>query len=186
MELASAQWGQLLALVLMAVALGVDAFSLGIGLGLKGIRLLNILKVSSIVALFHVLMPLMGMFTGHYVGELLGDVATAAGGGLLVLLGAHMIYSSMKGDAVSSLEFQTFWGLVLFALMVSIDSFSVGVTMGIVASDLLLTVLLFGFFGGLMSVCGLLLGRHAGRWAGTYGEAAGGAILLVFGIQYLL
>ncbi|MNJ01608.1 manganese efflux pump MntP [compost metagenome] len=53
------------------------------------------------------------------------------------------------------------------------------------ATDLILTVLLFGAFGGLMSISGLLLGRRVGEWVGSYGEAFGGFILLTFGLRFL-
>lgn len=186
MEQTVTAWGQLATLLLMSFALGLDAFSLGIGIGMKGIRLIHILKIGLVTALFHVLMPLFGMFTGYYVGGLLGGVATMVGGGLLVMLGAHMIYSSVRGDAVKSFDHHTIWGIFLLSLTVSIDSFSVGVSFGIFASDMLLTVLLFGTFGGIMSIMGLWLGRRAAHWVGDYGEAFGGLILIVFGIKFLV
>lgn len=186
MAQAAAETGHLITIVVMAIALGMDAFSLGIGIGLRGIRLLDILKISLVIGLFHVVMPLIGMFMGHYVGSLLGNVATVMGGSLLVLLGAHMIFSSFKGAEVESFDHRTLWGLLVFALSVSIDSMSVGVSLGLFATDLVLTVLLFGAFGATMSVFGLLLGRKAGHWVGEYGEALGGVILLAFGIRFLI
>lgn len=183
--MATSHLGQILTILVMAFALGLDAFSLGIGLGMKGIRLLDILKISVVIALFHIFMPLMGMFMGQYMSSLLGDVATAAGGGLLILLGIHMIYSSLKGDEVRSFDHSSVFGLLIFAFMVSMDSFSVGVSLGMFATDLLLTVMLFGAFGGIMSILGLLVGRRFRHWAGEYGEAVGGVILLAFGIKFL-
>ncbi|MFF2092533.1 manganese efflux pump MntP family protein [Paenibacillus sp. NPDC058174] len=177
--------GQFATLLIMAVALGMDAFSLGIGIGLKGIRLRDILKLSSVIALFHIIMPLGGMFAGQFVSGLLGHVATTAAGILLVLLGGHMIYSSIKGEEVKSLDYRSVTGTFLFALSVSIDSFSVGVTLGMFQADLLLTILLFGFFGGLMSIMGLMLGRRVSRNLGGYGEAFGGAILFIFGVMFI-
>lgn len=186
MPAASGQWGQFFTLFFMAFALGLDAFSLGLGIGMKGIRLRDILKISVVIALFHIFMPLIGFFMGNYFSTLLGGIASTAGGILLVLLGIHMIYSAMHGDSVKSFDYRSFWGLIFFALLVSVDSFSVGVSLGMFASDLLLAVLLFGAFGGGMSIIGLYLGRRIGRWAGGYGEAFGGAILLVFGLKFLL
>lgn len=182
----SAETGQLITIFVMAIALGMDAFSLGIGIGLRGIRLLDILKISMVIGLFHVVMPLAGMFMGHYVGSLLGNVATITGGALLMLLGAHMIFSSFKGAEMRSFDHRTLWGLLFFALSVSVDSMSVGVSLGMFATDLAFTVLMFGAFGGVMSVFGLLLGRRAGSWVGDYGEAVGGVILLAFGIRFLI
>lgn len=177
--------GQFLTLLIMAVALGFDAFSLGLGIGLRGIRVKDILKLSSVIALFHIIMPLGGIVMGQFVSGLLGSVATTAAGILLLLLGGHMIYSSLRGDAVVSFDHRTSWGLFVFALSVSIDSFSVGITLGMFAADIWLTVLLFGFFGGLMSIMGLMLGRKVSANLGEYGEALGGAILFVFGILFV-
>jgi manganese efflux pump family protein len=182
---ASAQAGQLLTILMMAVALGMDAFSLGIGIGLKGIRLLDMIRISFVIALFHVIMPLTGMFMGQYASALLGDVATLAGGVLLLLLGGHMIYSSFHSSHTLMLDYRSVWGGMLFATSVSIDSLSVGVSLGLFATDIILTVILFGLFGGIMSILGLLLGRNAGKWAGKYGEAIGGIILVAFGIRFL-
>lgn len=178
--------GQLFTILFMAFALGMDAFSLGIGLGMRGIRLLTILKISLVIGIFHVIMPLMGIFTGQYVGALLGDVAAMAGGGLLVLLGGHMVYSSLKGEEANAFDTNSLLGIILFALSVSIDSFSVGISFGLFASDLLLTVITFGIFGFLMSIIGLLLGRRVGPWFGGYGEAFGGVILLAFGLKFMI
>lgn len=177
--------GELMTILLMAMALGMDAFSLGIGIGMKGVRRADALRIGTAVAFFHVLMPLLGIVAGQYVGVLLGNLARYVAGGLLFLLGAHMIVSSVKGSGVQSINHRTLFGVLLFSLSVSIDSFSVGVTLGMFRGDWLLTVLTFGFFGGLMSVLGLVMGRGMGRKLGDYGEAAGGAILLAFGLLFI-
>ncbi|QAY68570.1 manganese efflux pump MntP family protein [Paenibacillus protaetiae] len=178
--------GQLFTLLLMAAALGMDAFSLGIGIGLRGIRLKHILRLSLIIALFHVLMPLAGIWMGKLVGALLGHIASMAAGALLLLLGGHMIYNSLRGEQVRPVDTRTLWGTLVLALSVSVDSFSVGISLGVFAADVAVTVLAFGFFGGLMSIMGLMLGRRAGRNLGEYGEACGGAILLLFGILFMI
>ncbi|WP_239615786.1 manganese efflux pump MntP [Cohnella mopanensis] len=182
----SASYGQLLTILVMAIALGMDAFSLGVGIGLKGVRLYDILKLSMIIALFHVLMPLGGMMTGQYVSGLLGGIATSVAGALLLLLGGHMVYSSLRGGTVDSIDHRTSLGMLVFSFSVSIDSFSVGVSLGMFSTNVLLTVLMFGFFGGLMSVMGLLIGRHASRSLGEFGEALGGVILFAFGLLFLI
>jgi len=185
MQVISIEWGQLATILIMAIALGMDAFSLGIGIGMRGIRILRVAQISIIIAFFHMIMPLMGMFAGHFVSTILGNVAVAAGGGLLVLLGSHMIYSSIRTSETPMFDVRNVWGLLVFALSVSVDSFSVGISLGLFATDIVLTVLLFGAFGGLMSVLGLIVGRNVRRWIGEYGEAFGGVILLAFGLKFL-
>ncbi len=182
-----AGWGQTLTIAIMAIALGMDAFSLGVGIGMKGIRLLHVLQMSLLIAFFHVLMPLLGLFTGSYVGHLLGQVTAYAAGGLLVLLGAHMVFNSFRpiSSEMRGANHRTFWGMLLISLSVSVDSFSVGVSLGMFVNSVFLTVLAFGACGGLMSIIGLLLGRRVSRGLGEYGEALGGAILLAFGLLFI-
>ncbi|MBW7475095.1 manganese efflux pump MntP family protein [Paenibacillus oenotherae] len=177
--------GQLLTLLIIALALGMDAFSLGIGIGLRGIRLRDIIKLSAIIALFHIIMPLMGIITGKYVSSMLGNVTTIVAGGLLLLLGAHMIYSSFRGSNELIIDHRSGLGVLLFSLSVSIDSFSTGISLGMFAADIWLTVLLIGFFGGLMSILGLMLGTKISSSLGEYGEACGGVILFTFGLLFL-
>jgi len=181
--------GHAVTVFLIAVALGMDAFSLCVGIGMRGVRLLHAARISAAVALFHVVMPLVGLFMGKYVSALLGDVAVMFGGGLLILLGGHMIFHSFRGSAEKSKEWLSldtgsFIGLLAFAVSVSVDSMSVGVSLGVFAADLALTVLLFGVMGGLMALAGLLIGRRVGRLVGESGEALGGAVLLLFGILF--
>ena len=63
---------QFVTVAIIAVVLGMDAFSLAFGLGLKGVSSRYELKFSSLVALFHVVMPLIGLYTGIVVGRFLG------------------------------------------------------------------------------------------------------------------
>jgi putative Mn2+ efflux pump MntP len=186
MSVDAAQTGQLITLLTIAFALGMDAFSLGVGIGLRGIRRMDILKLGAATAAFHMLMPLLGLAAGQMVSGLLGGVATKAGGLLLLLLGGHMVYSSLRRGQAPPLDYRSAFGILLLALGVSVDSFSVGVSLGMFAADLVMTVLLFGFFGGAMSVAGLLLGRRVGSGLGEYGETCGGAILFAFGVMFLL
>lgn len=58
--------GEVFTLSLMAFALGMDAFSVSLGMGMASIRLKQIVKVGLTVGLFHIWMPLIGMLTGNF------------------------------------------------------------------------------------------------------------------------
>ena len=183
---ASGAVGHLAALALLAAALGMDAFSLGVGIGLRGVRAAEMWRLGLCVTLFHFLMPLCGMIAGSNFRVVLDDLAHAAAGVLLLFLGAHMIYSSFRGGSSWSMDHRTFWGTMLFALVVSIDSFSVGLSLGMFwPENIPLAVSMFGLAGGGMNMAGLLAGRHLSQLVGDYGEAFGGAILLGFGLLFL-
>ena len=183
MDITLFQWGQFLTLLMVACALGMDAFSLGIGVGMVGMRFRDILKVSITIGLFHIGMPLLGIFIGIYLSEMIGDIAVLIGGGILMVLGLHMLWNGFFRSEEGSVMQTKGLGLFLFAFSVSLDALSVGFSCGLLDVNIFLAVCLFGIMGGLLAGCGLLLGRRVGSWLGEYSEVLGGIILLVFGIR---
>ncbi|MBN8433567.1 manganese efflux pump MntP [Priestia flexa] len=175
---------ELITLVIMAFALGMDAFSVGLGMGLVRLRFRQIFYIGVIIGLFHIWMPLLGMFIGKLLSDKLGMLATYGGGVLLLILGIQMIYSSFKRDEEPFIK-PVGWGLIIFALSVSLDSFSVGLSLGIFGARTFLTIMIFGVVSMLLTWLGLLFGRRVQGWLGSYSEALGGSILLAFGIKLL-
>jgi len=188
---------KLLTVILVAIALGADAFSLALGLGMNNRSYRYILRASSVVGIFHIFMPLGGALTGNFLGSLMGKMAVWAGGLILVFLGLKMIWEGFPWrrscfsfqEARKELDFQrtnpvSSWG-GLFALgwSVSIDAFGAGIGLGVSMSRLLSFVLIIGFTAALMTSIGLLLGQLLGSWIGKWAELAGGLVLGAIGIK---
>ncbi len=176
--------GDIVTLVIMAAALGMDAFSVGLGMGMYNLRLRKIFEIGIMIGVFHVFMPLIGILAGKLLSEKFGALASWIGGLLLIILGAQMIWSSLKKEAESIITPVGF-GILLFALSVSLDSFSVGLTLGIYGAKTVMVILCFGIVATVQTWAGLLLGKKVRGWLGTYSEALGGAILLAFGMKLL-
>lgn len=176
--------GELMTLIIMAFALGLDAFSISLGMGMVSMRLRQMFYIGIVIGIFHVIMPLLGMAIGRFLSERFGSISTIAGGLLLVGLGFHIIYSSLFGEEDSKIAPAGF-GLILFSLSVSLDSFSVGLSLGIYGARTVATVVIFGVVSMLLTWAGLLLGNHVKTWLGTYGEVLGGSILVGFGLKLL-
>jgi manganese efflux pump family protein len=176
--------GELLTLILMAFALGMDAFSVGLGMGMFNLRLRQIFKIGITIGIFHVWMPLLGMIAGKFLSNQFGTIATYIGGGLLLVLGVQMIWSSFKKED-SSVITPVGFGLIVFAFSVSLDSFSVGLTLGIYQAKTVLVLVCFGVAATLLTWMGLLIGRKVQHWLGGYSELLGGSILLAFGLKLL-
>ncbi|MGE6630354.1 manganese efflux pump MntP family protein [Bacillus sp. NPDC077027] len=176
--------GELLTLSMMAFALGMDAFSVGLGMGMIQLRVRQIMYIGLVIGLFHMLMPLLGMLTGQLLSGLLGLLASYIGGSLLLVLGLQMMIAAIKKQDTPFIA-PVGAGLLLFAISVSLDSFSVGLSLGIYGSRVLVTILLFGFFSMMLTWVGLLLGKQVRSWVGAYSGVLGGSILLSFGIKLL-
>ncbi len=176
--------GELITLIIMATALGMDAFSMGLGMGMIQLRLRQIYKIGLLIGIFHMIMPLLGMSIGKQLSLHFGNLATWIGGGLLIALGVQMILSSLRSTDGPFITPKGF-GIWLFSLSVSLDSFSVGLSLGIFGAKVIVTILLFGIISMGLTWMGLLIGRKTQKWFGSYSEALGGCILLSFGLKLI-
>lgn len=194
----------LFTLLIIAVALGTDAFSMALGIG-AGARLAakKIALVSVVVAVFHIVMPLIGLYLGAILGRVVGNVAIFIGAAVLILIGGHMIRESLKGKegqvipaaqtksiagstkSGQPMVITSFWGLILLAASVSIDALTVGFGLGALNANIPLTVTVLGVVAGLMTAIGLLLGRRLGDWLGEKAILVGGIILVGIGIHMM-
>ncbi|KAB7707475.1 hypothetical protein F9802_06920 [Bacillus aerolatus] len=176
--------GEIVTLSMLALALGMDAFSASLGIGLAPIRLKRIFYIGLVVGSFHIILPLFGMLAGRFVTETFGTIAAFIGGMLLIIAGGQMIIAFFQ-QKEEERSIPSGWKLFLFSLTVSLDSFSVGLTLGIYGVRAFLAMLLFGSIAAGLTWGGLLLGKKANNWLGTYSEAFGGCILLTFGLKLL-
>lgn len=173
--------------IAVSVALGMDAFSFSLALGLIGTRYRKGIKLAAIVAAFHVFMPLIGLWVGQKLGTILGDVAIGLGALILFWLGGKMVWGAYKGkDTADNIPSLHGAGIYALAFSVSIDALSVGFSLGTFVTNITRAVLIMGFTAGVMTFAGILLGRRAGTWLGNKAEALGGIILILIGIKMAL
>lgn len=184
-------WEQIATVVIVAVVLGMDAFSLALGLGIKGVSAQYELKFSAAVALFHVMMPLMGLYLGAAVGSFLGFGAQILGAAILIYIGAQFVvhgyrttrqqaYPFRKASLTPRLETPDPSGnLLLLVGSVSMDALAVGFGLGAFRMPILFTVLTTGAMAGAMTWLGFLGGRVFSRLAGVYAQMIGGMVLIL-------
>lgn len=165
----------------MAFAIGMDAFSVSLGLGMQEVRLKRIVLIGFLFGLFHTVLPFLGMAFGKIISIKIGYITQLMSGLLLVGIGAHMIFSALSHNTKMSI--QPFGkGLLLLALTVSIDSFSVALGLGLSNTNVALTLILFGGVNMVLTWSGMLLGRKVRGFLGVYSEMLGGSILCSFGL----
>ncbi len=181
----AALFNEIFTLSIMAFAVGMDAFSVGFGMGMINLRLKQVFWIGLTVGVFHIWMPLLGMASGRLLSEKMGMIATYGGGLLLILIGLQMFLASFKEEE-SHRFYPVGFGLFMFALSVSMDSFSLGLTLGIFGARTLTALLLFGLFSTILTWAGLLSGKRLKGFLGNYSEALGGLILFFFGIKLLI
>ena len=167
---------------IIAMSLSMDAFSLALAYGTISIRKEEIKLLSTIVGLYHFIMPIFGMLFGRFILNFIH-----IGSNLLVLLilgfiGLNMVFESMKETKeVKSLKLRE---MILFGFAVSIDSFSVGVGINSITNNYLLSSLIFSIVSFLFTYIGLFMGNKLNKLIGKLSTLFGGLILIFFALVY--
>ena len=175
-------------LLLLALALSMDAFAVSLGLGAK--HTLKPVKLAVLAALyfgvFQGLMPLIGYFGGREILDFASGYTRWIAFGLLVLIGAKMIHESIS-DAVDE-EVKCITQKLLFMLGVatSIDAMAAGFTLGLIDVSPLLSCLIIGLTTALVSFVGVFVGARSGAALESKAEILGGTVLILIGFKMLL
>lgn len=176
--------GEVISILCLAFALGMDAFSVGLGIGMQEIRLKRILLIGFIVGIFHVFMPFIGLFLGKFLSSQMEGVAIIGSGLLLCAIGFQMVFNTfLKQD--NQLLAPVGIGLIMFAFTVSLDSFSIGISLGLSGVATAFAIIMFGLFSMVLTWIALLIGRRTHHLLGAYSEILGGSILFGFGLHVL-
>jgi len=190
----------LVTIILVAIVLGLDAFSLAMGMGVKGVNRRYAIKFSVIVGVFHVVMPLVGLEAGLALGKLLGVWAARLGALVLLYIAFDFIIKGYREIRPQSLKFsegrQLFrgvkvprsgWtGIIILGLSVSMDALTVGFSLGTFKMPLFLTVMIMGATAGIMTALGFTAGRFFGRLLGSYAQMTGGILLLLLAVKLVV
>lgn len=171
-------------IVTIGLALGMDAFSLGLGLGAQGLRWRDVARLSVLISALHVVLPLLGIYVGDFLHVLFGRAFERIGAMVLLVLGAKMAIEAWSPvDGHTPPPSAGFLQLLAFAFSVSLDALSVGLGLGTLHVDPLKASVMFGALSGILSVMGLYVGRKANQALGGYGRVAGGAVLVLLGLK---
>lgn len=173
-------------ILLIAVALGMDAFSMSIGVGMQGISTFRTGQLSLTVGILHILLPLAGIFLGQALGTLAGDIAGYIGAAVLIFLGAKMIYEEFKpGNDDEQMEALSGWQFIILPVSVSLDALSIGFSLGTFGvSKMMLITGIFGVIAAAMTAAGVFLGIKIGHSIEKT-NILGGGILVILGLKML-
>jgi manganese efflux pump family protein len=173
-----------LALLLLAVALGLSNFAAAMGIGVSGVRGGTRVRVAVVFGLFEAGMPVIGLALGHGLAESLGEVARSVGGAVLIAVGViSLILARRSPDRAHAREGRP-WRtgrIVASGFALSADNLAAGFALGTYHTGLAAAAVVFGVVSVAMSLVGLELGGKIGAVAGRRSELLASAILVAVG-----
>lgn len=175
---------EFLLIIIIAISLSMDAFSLSLAYGTLGMKKKQVYLLSIIVGLFHFFMPLIGLLIGNKLFNILNINPNFIVCAVLTIIGIDMIYESFKKE--ENIKIMKTLEYFLFAFAVSIDSFSVGITLTNITQKHLLSSLTFSFASAIFTLLGLSLGNKIKKSIGKLSTILGGIVLIIIGISYVI
>lgn len=173
-----------LTVLMVAVGLSMDTFSLSISYGMLNISKSNILKISVCVGLFHFFMPLLGNICGEMIFKIIPVDEKVLIGIIFLTISVDIIISLFKEKEVSPIK--TLIDILLFSLTVSIDSFATGTCLDVFGVNMYLVVTIFMFISFLFTYLGLSLGYTLHNKIGRISEIIGLTLLITLSFLYLV
>lgn len=173
----------MLALLLVALSLGLSNFAAAIGIGISGASARTRLKVGIIFGAFETGMPIAGLALGHGLARALGGTTRWISAGLLIATGAWALAQAIRADAQAAAPAsgQGISQLLVTGLALSTDNLAVGFALGAFRVSLVAAIAVIGGVSIALSLAGLELGAQIGARAGRRGELLGGLVLIAVG-----
>lgn len=176
-------------LLLIALAVSLDAFGVAIAIGINDkATLLNKLCFALSFGIFQFLCSFIGGLGGKLFTENIAAVPSLLGGIVIAIVGILMIKEGMEDkDENFILSFKMYF---ILGISVSIDAIVVGfITFSSIGSitTLALVTGVVGIVTGIMSLIAFIMARFLGKISiiGKYGDYIGGIILILFGLKMI-
>lgn len=174
--------------VILAVALSMDAFAVSIGLGSKHVKNTKSLMLMSGIyfGLFQGLMPLIGYLGGMGVLGWIEDYARWVAFFLLLLIGCKMIYESVSEGIEEDIAIITHKVMLILAIATSIDAMAAGFTLTVLDVNPFIACIIIGLTTCAFSCLGVFIGEKTGTWLEHKAELLGGITLILIGLKVLV
>ena len=174
---------KIITVLLIAVGLSMDAFSLSLSYGILNINKKDILLQSIIVGIYHFIMPLIGSFVGDKVLIVIPINPKLIVFLVLFIIGLQMIIETFKEEKIKNLNIIE---MILFGLAVSLDSLSVGIGLKIIYNNIIFSSTIFMIVSFIFTFVGLNLGKSINIITGKISTLLGGIILMIVGLLYTI
>ena len=168
----------------LAVGLSMDAFSLSLIYGTLDINKKTRRMMSIMVGVFHFFMPIIGFKIGEVILNFVKFDPDILIGAIFTILSIQMLLSLKQEEQTKLLK--SLLSIILFAFTVSIDSFSIGVGLGVLNSNIIFPSLMFALASGGFTFLGVKLGKKLQNHFGAITTLIGAILLLILGIGHLL
>ncbi len=168
--------------ILTGIALSMDAMSLSFIYGTLGISKKKSLLLSTIVGLYHFIMPIIGNSIGTVFSDKFIEYNNKIIAIIFLFIAIQMLLSLKKENTIKLITGIT--SIFLFGLSVSIDSLTVGVGIGLASNNIIGSSLVFSTISCGLTLLGIIIGKKIHKNCGNLSIIFGITLLILLSISY--
>jgi manganese efflux pump family protein len=178
----------LLTVFIIAVGLGVDAFSVAIGIGAANIKKswTPVFRLAFAFGAFQFIMPIIGWLAGLTIVDFIAGYDHWIAFTLLAYVGGKMIWEAFQEEKDDEKYDRTKgMPLLLLSIATSIDALAVGFSFSLLKTPIILPATIIGVVCFVMTIIGMFFGKGLASLFGKKVEIFGGVVLIAIGVKIL-
>lgn len=186
-------------LLFLGIALSLDSFAVALSLTILSAdpRHRLVIRYISVVALFHMVMPIIGWFIGDGIAPLLGGYGNKMASIIFLLLGGKTLWDALscRGDESAKMpRLLSIVAILILALMLSIDALVAGFSLGVVefrvaSLSKVWSLVVGATVVGVVTFCvtwmGFFIGSRISPMLGRVAPVVGGVMLILLGLKII-
>ena len=174
--------------IVLAMALSMDAFAVSIGLGAKHMDKTKFLTILAAIyfGVFQGIMPLIGYFCSKSILPWIDTYASIFAFILLISIGGKMFYEAFASKSNNEIPKVSHKVMLTLAIATSIDAMAAGFSLLLLDVNEYLACAIIGLTTAIFSSFGVLIGVKGGVWLENKAEIFGGSILILIGFKLLI
>ena len=179
---------EILSIFAIAVGLAMDAFAVSVAAGIKlgsKAQIRHTFRLAFNFGFFQFMMTVLGWYSGSSVERIIKAYDHWVAMALLVFIGGKMIFDSVRDNISSEPECDPSKGInvLILSIATSIDAFAVGISLGVLNSEIWYPSIIIGLVAALFTVAGIKLGGRIGIKFSHKIGIIGGIILILIGMK---
>lgn len=193
-----------LRIIAVAVALGMDAMSVSMAVGVRWHGPRQRFRLAWHMGLFQFMMPVIGWLVGKQLAGVMQQWGKYVAAVLVIGIGAKMLWEVLKShpgavaESIESAEENVRarttgkkgdptkgLSLVVLAVATSIDALVVGFSLGLREANIWTASVIIGLVAAAMSLAGVSIGRRIGESLGAKAELIGAVVLIGLGVSFV-
>ena len=178
-------------ILLIAIALAMDAFTVAMAVGLhlscEGcIRPRQYFRLGFHFGLFQFLMPILGWLAGTTISAYIHAIDHWLAFILLSYIGIKLIREGGQSEEYKRADPTKGASLILLSIATSIDALAMGLSLALLGTAIIYPSIIIGVVAGVFTIIGLKLGNKIGfQWRSRIAWL-GGLILIGIGLKILI